>query len=129
MEHIIDDFESSCIELINLKNKIQGIQTQLKKYLKISREFGIPLINNPLLKIQNQLIELEYLSSQHSLNCAVYQDLINDGCEINQDLYQQLQGLLQDQKELSNRFIFENAKLEAFNITQKTPQKQLNFIE
>lgn len=75
-----------------------------KHIIEASKENNIPLIGNPIVKLQNELIELSYLLRQHQLNCTVFLELIEEKVVIDQEFVQQLNWLLAMTQDISCKY-------------------------
>ena len=96
----IADFENSFDLLDQLKAKLAQSFDTLKLILFISKKNHVPFIGNPLITLQNHLIELEYALNLHILNCEIYKELITDGVELDDLFVEQLAGLLETSEDI-----------------------------
>jgi len=64
----------------------------------------ISLIGNPFIRLHSKLVELIYLLKLHTLNCRVYNDLLFDDVEIDDNLNLQLKSLLATTKDLIEKY-------------------------
>lgn len=107
----LKEFQDNFSFLMETKNDMAATYDELKAIIQASKENHIPLIGNPLIRIQNSLIELSYLLKLHSLNCKVYQELIAEEVDLDQSFIQQLNCMLDMTKEISVKFGFLRERL------------------
>ncbi len=99
-----EDFFSSQIILTELQEKVNLNNDLLKVHVDDFKRSRITLIGNPFIKIQTNLFELTYLLKLHILNCRVYNNLLFDDVEIDDNLNLQLESLLATTKDLCERY-------------------------
>ncbi|MFK7809042.1 MAG: hypothetical protein AB8F74_14660 [Saprospiraceae bacterium] len=138
-------FKQHCILLPALIENIQETQIVLVEVLKTLKTFGIPYTKNPLLKVQNELFELEYHLGQHIINCTVYQNIMDNGVAVDSNFIQELQGMTiiggdffnrskSAHKELKKLYgnvneLLQPSQFTLKNILQKAPITLTNFLE
>jgi len=88
------EFGKGITLLINLNSQTIDLQSAVKEELQYFKNNNIPIIGNPLNKIFNELIKLNYCSLQLIDNCKIYKDLIDNDIFVDHTFLLQLSGLL-----------------------------------
>lgn len=66
----------------------------IKEKIDLFKSLSLPLIGSPLSHLLNAQIKQNYLVIQHIDNCLVYKSLLTPQTEIDEDLSEQLSGLI-----------------------------------
>ncbi len=117
MDQILNAFFDNYTSLSKMEKNLQSTYDGVKGALNVAKEFGIPLSNNPLIKIQNHVIGLEYLLNQHILNCKVYMDLLKEDTVVDKQFVLQIQSLIYTQKEFYDKFLVLQKRLKFIKIS------------
>ncbi len=103
-EKQIIEFVSGITILKNLNNQIVDLLFLVKGKLQYCKKRDLPIIGNPLHKIFNEIIKLNYCSLQLIDNCKVYKELIEDDILIDHLFLLQLDGLLSEIRVMQNTY-------------------------
>ena len=114
-----EEFLSSLYSIAYLQEQVSNDYDLLKVEIVTFKKNRISLIGNPFIRLHSKLVELIYLLKLHTLNCRVYNDLLFDDVEIDDNLNLQLKSLLATTKDLIEKYANIKEKL----ITTPTPVK------
>ena len=99
-----EEFISSLYTLTDLQEKVSHDFDTLKIISEDFKKSRIQFIGNPFIRLQSKLLEVTYLLKLHILNCGVYNDLLFEDVQIDDNLNLQLESLLETTKDLCKRY-------------------------
>jgi len=102
---IVRDFLDNFDLLSSMQEGINHKYEFIQNHLNLQKKTNVYLIGNPVLKLQSNLVELNYSLKLHVLNCKVYESLIYDNVEIDDMLKLQIRGLQETTYELGQKYI------------------------
>jgi len=102
---IVRDFLDNFDLLSSMQEGINHEYEFIQNHLNLQKKTNVYLIGNPVLKLQSNLVELNYSLKLHVLNCKVYESLIYDNVEIDDMLKLQIRGLQETTYELGQKYI------------------------
>lgn len=72
----LKNHEHHVLELEGLLKSTEALYVEVKDYLQMAKDLGTSFINNPVLKLENQVIQLKYLIMHQEMNLKFYQEEI-----------------------------------------------------